>query len=79
MKDAERIEYAHRRFGRPIRTTQEEHDNSKIDGPTPMDIGNIGNKKLTDAERALYRKEGKCFRCGEKGHMVAECPKVRGN
>ena len=22
-----------------------------------------------------YRKEGKCFKCGEHGHMSCECPK----
>jgi hypothetical protein len=31
--------------------------------------------KLTDKERELCRKEGKCFRCREKGHMSRQCTK----
>ena len=31
-------------------------------------------KKLTDEERVQFRKEGKCFRCRQKGHMARECP-----
>ena len=30
-------------------------------------------KKLTDDEREQYRKEGRCFRCCQKGHMAREC------
>ena len=30
-------------------------------------------KKLTDDEREQYRKEGRCFRCRQKGHMAREC------
>ena len=31
-------------------------------------------KKLTDKERAQFRKERRCFRCHQKGHMARECP-----
>ena len=31
-------------------------------------------KRLTDEERDQLRKEGKCFRCRQKGHMARECP-----
>ena len=83
MRDAERVESAHRRLGpksngrSPI--PQRNQGNGKHDGPTPMDIGNVQIKKLTPAERDLCRKEGRCFRCREKGHMASKCPKGRGN
>lgn len=31
-------------------------------------------RKLTDEERTKLRKEGRCFRCREAGHISAECP-----
>lgn len=31
-------------------------------------------KKLTDADREQLRKEGKCFKCRQPGHVAAECP-----
>ena len=31
-------------------------------------------KRLTNKERDQLRKEGKCFRCQQKGHMACECP-----
>ena len=47
------------------------------DGPVPMDVDatTIPFQKLTDAERDKFRKEGRCFRCREKGHMAKNCPK----
>jgi hypothetical protein len=30
----------------------------------------IGAARLTDSEREKYMKEGKCFRCGQKGHRA---------
>ena len=36
-------------------------------------------KKLTDAERDQLRREGKCFRCRQRGHMSRDCPKVSKN
>ena len=32
-------------------------------------------KKLTDAERDQLRREGKCFRCRQVGHISSQCPK----
>ena len=32
-------------------------------------------KKLTDIERDQLRREGKCFRCRERGHLSRNCPK----
>jgi hypothetical protein len=45
--------------------------------PVPMDVDTttIPFQKLTDADREKYRKEGRCFRCCEKGHMACNCPK----
>ena len=31
-------------------------------------------KRLTDADRDQLRKEGRCFKCREKGHVSADCP-----
>lgn len=43
-----------------------------------VDTANIQTRKpskqLTDKERDQLRKEGKCFRCCQKGHMACECP-----
>jgi hypothetical protein len=30
--------------------------------------------KLTDAERAKLRREGKCFKCRQHRHLARECP-----
>ena len=40
-----------------------------------VDATTIPFQKLTDAERDKFRKEGRCFRCHEKGHMAKNCPK----
>lgn len=57
---------------------------------TPMDLSvaaavdiNAMNgqvlKKLTDAERDQLRREGRCFRCRQRGHMSRDCPKAPKN
>lgn len=61
-------------------------------GPEPMQLGAVtpaktavpddGNSsknhtKLTDDEKAQLRREGKCFRCRQKGHLAVNCPKAR--
>ncbi|MCO5610913.1 hypothetical protein L7F22_065157 [Adiantum nelumboides] len=33
-----------------------------------------GKNKLTPEEFELYRKENKCFKCGEQGHSYHSCP-----
>lgn len=81
MKDAERVEMAHRRLGKNSTRfipSEKPRTPRPID-PIPMDIGNITLKKLSQAERDKCRKEGRCFRCREKGHMANKCPKGQGN
>ena len=77
MRDAERVESAHKRLGKPPKQDQRPPKNHQE--PTPMEIGNIQLKKLTPAERDQCRKEGRCFRCRQKGHMSSKCPKGQGN
>jgi hypothetical protein len=60
-------------------TGQQAHSNSSNSQHVPMDVdaANITTlfKKLTNEERALYRAEGRCFRCRTQGHMARNCPK----
>ena len=35
--------------------------------------------KLTPEQRQQLMKEGRCFRCRERGHMSNACPKNSGN
>ena len=80
MRDAERVESAHKRLNKNPRTDQPPRNKQGQDqGPTPMDIGNLQLKKLSPAERDQCRKEGRCFRCRQKGHMASKCPKGQGN
>ena len=32
------------------------------------------NRTLTEEEKTTMLKEGRCFRCGNKGHMSKACP-----
>ena len=76
MRDAERIEDAHRR----LKSVSSVRKNPTIDlGRAPMDIGNMELKKLALAEREKCMKEGRCVHCREKGHLSNNCPKGRGN
>ena len=34
--------------------------------------------KLSSADRKRYMKEGRCFRCGETGHLSRNCPRKNG-
>ncbi len=81
MKDAERVESAHRRSGKPqsfdFRGNRTVATNNSE--PVPMDIGNLETKKLTQTEREICVKEGKCYRCREKSHIAKNCPKEEGN
>jgi hypothetical protein len=44
-----------------------------IDGNIEMAAIQSSYKRLTPEEREQYQREGKCFRCGRKGHRVREC------
>ena len=79
MRDAERIEAAHRRIRVPKMIKHKASRGEGGGGPDPMDIGNIQLKKLTPAEREKCMKEGRCLRCREKGHLARDCPKALGN
>jgi hypothetical protein len=37
-------------------------------------MGSSPLKKLSDTERDQLRREGKCFRCRQRGHMSRDCP-----
>ena len=78
MRDAERIEAAHRRGGMNQKTikTGSKTESSK---PTPMEIGNIQLQKLSKEERDKCMKEGLCLRCRQKGHIAKNCPKSTQN
>ena len=73
MRDAERIEAAHKRI-RP-----RELSTDRPDEVVPMDIGNVQLKKLTPEEREKCMREGLCLRCRQKGHIARNCPKGQRN
>ena len=77
MKDAERVEAAHRRGGMVKSKTSGKSESSNK--PTPMEIGNIQLEKLSKQERDRCMKEGLCLRCRESGHLARNCPKGRKN
>ena len=48
----------------------------KPQGDKKKDKGvNKGSNRLTPEEMESYRKENKCFKCGQKGHSYRTCPK----
>lgn len=83
MRDAERVESAHKRVGSfrngSSRSIPRQSPATTESGPVPMDIGNIELKKLTKEERDRCMKEGLCLRCRQKGHLAKDCPKGRRN
>jgi hypothetical protein len=44
-------------------------------GPTPMEIGSMQFKKLTEDEKQRRIKSNLCLYCGEGGHIAYQCPK----
>jgi hypothetical protein len=49
-----------------VEQQQQDTELNAINGPL---------KKLTEAERQQLMREGKCFRCRQRGHMSRDCPK----
>jgi hypothetical protein len=49
--------------------------------PRSKDEGSstLGGRSLTPQEVERYMREGRCFNCGEHGHMRPECPKRKPN
>ena len=35
----------------------------------------FNSARLSEADVARYQKEGRCFKCGQQGHMKGDCPK----
>jgi hypothetical protein len=53
-------------------------DLSAIEDHREVDLNAMNGqvlKKLTDAERDQLRRQGKCFRCRQSGHISRDCPK----
>ena len=47
----------------------------KTRDPNAMDVGRArANVTITDADKLQLQKDGKCFRCREKGHIARNCP-----
>ena len=66
MQDAERIESAFGRRNRNLTYPMDTNPSKRLDEPVPMDIGNINEKNITEAEKYMSIKEATCFRCSEK-------------
>jgi hypothetical protein len=67
-------QHPHQNSSTPSASTS---SSSSSSGPAPMEIDSIIKfpKKLTPAEKEKLAKEGRCFRCQEKGHQIPDCPK----
>jgi hypothetical protein len=76
ISEIDNANFKNRRFI-PHDTNTYQNNAPKNNAPVPMDVDatTIPFQKLTDADREKYRKEGRCFRCREKGHMARNCPK----
>lgn len=51
--------------------------NSGSSGPTPMELDAIGGTTAlakTAAERLEFQRQGRCWGCGQLGHIRARCP-----
>jgi hypothetical protein len=76
ISEIDNANFKNRRFI-PRDTNTNQNNTAKSNAPVPMDVDatTIPFQKLTDADREKYQKEGRCFRCREKGHMARQCPK----
>src|SRR6266576_1797158 len=53
------------------------HKNETKD-PNAMDVNSVQLKPLSNEEQQTLSKEGRCFRCRQKGHMSRNCPQGGG-
>jgi hypothetical protein len=44
-----------------------------VDGPIPMELDSQRLGRLSPEEKAIYVREGRCFRCRWKGHEKRDC------
>jgi Zinc knuckle len=76
------------RYGNPLTNhhTCTSEPGPSYRGPTPMEIGSVEITKSntseisrkynkSPAELNVMRRQGLCFKCGKKGHTVANCSK----
>jgi hypothetical protein len=47
------------------------------DGSTPMELDSTGRRRLTPEEKERRYQLGLCLICGQKGHLLRECPSYR--
>lgn len=45
-----------------------------VDGDGSVSVNAVRFQKLTPVERTQMMKEGRCFKCRERGHMANSCP-----
>ena len=64
----------------PFQTRQRQNNTTCTNSNTRIVLMEVDGmtilfQKLTDKECVQYRKEGRCFRCRQQGHMASHCPK----
>lgn len=75
MNVAQRADAARSKYGFVRRDPQPSNPSMAIPNPdTPMSLGAIKNKRLTEEEKAELRRQGRCFYCREPGHIALRCP-----
>lgn len=57
--------------------THPQEKGRKTNGSTQGKNEGKGQGKLTEDEMDQYRKEGRCFRCGNRGHLSFDCPESK--